>query len=42
LAIVVPVPSDDNLKDIFDGIERVRKGVRRRVNVKELIEFGRS
>jgi prevent-host-death family protein len=42
-AVVVPAQPENNLKDVFDDIERVRKRARRPkgFRIKDLIEEGR-
>jgi prevent-host-death family protein len=43
-AVLVPAASEISLKDVFEDIERIRKRAKlgRRVNVKDLIDEGRS
>jgi len=42
-AVIVPAQTETNLKDVFDDIERIRKGARRPkgFRLKDLIEEGR-
>jgi len=42
-AIVIPAHSKTDIKEIFEGIEQIRKRVSRnkKLNIKELIEEGR-
>ncbi|HJT72235.1 MAG TPA: type II toxin-antitoxin system prevent-host-death family antitoxin [Terriglobales bacterium] len=42
-AIMIPAHSETDIKEIFDGIEEIRRRVKRnkKINIKELIEEGR-
>ena len=43
-AVIVPAPTENSLKDVFDDIEKIRKSARRPkgFRVKDLIEEGRT
>ncbi len=42
VAVLIPAHSQLTLQEIFDGMERIRRRVRSKSKVKELIESGRT